>query len=85
MHDGGTRYLGAGSLLYVIFVFIVATVVVGLLLTLGNSPFGFHIDSSHPFLNLLQGAFMDVICLFEDVSPAFGKGVEEDVPYLLPG
>ena len=81
----GTRSLGAGSLLSVIFVFLVATTVVDLLLTLGNFPVGFHLVSIHPFLDLLQGAFLDVMCLFESVSPAFRKGVEEYVPYILLG
>ena len=81
----GTRSLGASSLLSVIFVFLVATTVVDLLLTLGNFPVGFHLGSSHPFLDLLQGVFLDVMCLFEAVLPDFGKGVEEDVTYLLPG
>ena len=73
------------SLLSVIFVFLVATIVVGLILTLGTFPVGFHLGSSHLFLDPLQGEFLDVMCLFEAVSPVFGKGVEEYVPYLLPG
>ena len=81
----GTRPLGAGSLISILFVFLVATVVVGLPLTLGTFSVGFHLGSSHPFLDLLQGAFLDVMCLFEAVSPSFGKGTKEDVTYLLPG
>ena len=65
--------------------FLVATVVFGLLLMLGTFPVGFLIGSSHPLLDLLQGAFLDVMCLFEAISPDFGKGVEEDDTYLLPG
>ena len=68
----GTRYLGAVSLISVIFMFLVATIVVGLLLTLGTFPVGFLLGSSYPFLDLLQGAFLDVMCLFEAVSPALG-------------
>ena len=81
----GTRSLGAGSLIYVLFVFLVANFVVCLLLTLGTFPVGFHLGISHPFLDLPQGAFLDVMSLFEASSPAFSKGVEEDVPYILPG
>ena len=81
----GTISFGSGSLFTVLFVFLVAIVVVGLLLTIGTFPVGFHLVSIHPFLDLLQGAFLDVMCLFEAVSPAFRKGVEEYVPYILLG
>ena len=81
----GTKSLGSVSLLSVVFVFLVATVVVGLLLMIGTFPVGFHLCSSHTFLDLLQGTFLDVMFLFEAVSPSFGNGVEEYVPYLLPG
>ena len=81
----GTIYFGSGSLFSVLFLFLVATFVVGLLLTLGTFPVGFHLGISHPFLDLPQGAFLDVMSLFEASSPAFSKGVEEDVPYILPG
>ena len=81
----GTISFGSGSLFSVIFVFLVATIVVGLLLTLGTFPVGFHLGSIHPFLDILQGEFLDVMCIFEAVSTDFGKGVEEDVTYLLPG
>ena len=69
----------------VLFMFLVAIVLVGLLPTLGTFSVGFHLVSSHPFLDVLQGTFLDVMCLFEAVLSASGKGVEEDVPYLLPG
>ena len=49
----GTRSFGAGSLFSVLFMFLVTIVVVGLLLTLGSFPFGFHLGSSHPFLDIL--------------------------------
>ena len=81
----GTISFGSGSLFTVLFVFLVAIVVVGLLLTIGTFPVGFHLVSSYPFLDILQGAFLDVMCLFGAVSPAFWKCVEEDVPYILPG
>ena len=81
----GTISFGSSSLFYVLLMFLVAIVFVGLLLTFGTLPVGFHLVSGYPFLDLLQGAFMDVMCLFEAVSTAFGKGVEEDIPYILPG
>ena len=61
----GTISFGSVSFFPLIFMFLVATVVVGLILTLGTFPVGFHIVSSHPFLDILQGAFLDVMCLFE--------------------
>ena len=81
----GTIYFESRSLFSVLLVFLVAIVVVGLLLTLGTFPVGFLLVSRHPFLDLLQSAFLDVMCLFEAFSPDFEKGVKEDVPYLLPG
>ena len=81
----GNISFGYRSFLSVIFLFLVAIIVVGLLLTLGTFPVGFHLVSSYPFLDILQGAFLYVMCLFGAVSPAFWKCVEEDVPYILPG
>ena len=81
----GTRSFGSGFLFSVLFVFLVAAVVVGLLLTLGTFPVGFNLGSSHPFRDILQGAFLDFMCLFEAVFPDLGKGVEDFFPYLLPG
>ena len=61
---------------FVFLVFLVDIFVIGLLLMLVTFPVGFHLGSSHPFLDLLQGAFLDDMCLFEAFSTSFGKGVE---------